>query len=446
MEAPVTKYAKSGDISIAYRQIGDESPIDLVIVPGYVSHVEMGGDLPQAQRFLARILTYARVIVFDKRGTGMSDPVPTVPTLEERMDDIRAVMDDAGIRRASFLAVSEGAPMALLFAATYPDRCASLILAGGLARSTWAPDYDHPWAPHVEDLRESTNDFLAPAWGTGDTLEIFAPSLAEDPVAREWMGKLQRYGASPAMMGQMQRMFLDIDVRHVLPAIHVPTLVLHRHGDRVVNRRAGQWLAEHIAGAKYVELPGNDHMLFAGNQDEVLDQIQEFLTGTRGEAEPDDRVLATLLFTDIVGSTDQAAALGDKRWKEILDAHDALVEKHVEAARGRVVKRMGDGCVATFDGPGRAIRCAQTLVNEVQSLGVEIRAGLHTGEIELRGDDVGGIAVHIASRVSGLAGGREIVVSSTVKDLVAGSGIKFEDRGMHELKGVPDQWRLFTVR
>jgi class 3 adenylate cyclase len=260
------------------------------------------------------------------------------------------------------------------------------------------------------------------------------------------MGKLQRYGASPAMVGQMQRMFLDIDVRHVLPAIHVPTLVLHRHGDRVVNRRAGQWLAEHIPGARYVELPGRDHMLFAGNQDEVLDQIQEFLTGTRGQAEPDDRVLATLLFTDIVGSTDQAAALGDKRWKEILDSHDALVAKHVEAARGRVVKRMGDGCVATFDGPGRAIRCAQALVNEVQSLGVEIRAGLHTGEIELRGSDVGGIAVHIASRVSGVAGGCEIVVSSTVKDLVAGSGIGFEDRGMHELKGVPDQWRLFTVR
>lgn len=444
MELSETRYARSDAVSVAYR-IGGEGPLDLVIVPGYISHVEIMPEHPMVARFIRRLTSFARVIVFDKRGTGMSDPVTVVPTLEERMDDIRAVMDAASSDRAALFAVSEGAPLAILFAASHPDRCSALVLYGALARSTWAPDYDHDWAPHVEDLREAATELLGPMIEAGDGLEIFAPSLAGDPTTREWYGKVMRYGASPAMRAQMHQMFLDVDVRHVLPAIHVPTLVLHRHGDRVVNRRAGQWLAEHIPGARYTELPGVDHMAFAGDQDTVIDHVQEFLTGTRAEAEP-DRALATLLFTDIVGSTSRAAALGDRRWSELLDAHDALIAKGVEAARGRLVKRTGDGALATFDGPGRAIRCARTLAAEVPTLGLDIRAGVHTGEVELRGDDVGGIAVHIAARVAGLAGVGEVLVSSTVKDLVAGSGIEFDDRGIHDLKGVPGEWRLYSVK
>jgi class 3 adenylate cyclase len=444
MKPPETKYAKSGDVSIAYQVVGDGS-MDLVLIPGYISHLELLWEEPHVVRFVERLASFARVIPFDKRGTGMSDPVTVVPTLEERMDDIRAVMDAASSERAAMLAISEGAPLAILFAATYPDRCRALVLAGGLARSTWAPDYDYPWAPRVEDLAQSAEQYMLPSWGTGDLIEIFAPSLADDPAAHNWFGRLQRFGASPAMLAQIHQMFLDVDVRHALPAVHVPTLVLHRRGDRVVNRRAGQWLAEHIAGARYVELPGADHSLYAGDQDRALAEIEEFLTGTRGAAEP-DRVLATLLFTDIVGSTDRAAAVGDRRWKELLDLHDGIVAKQVEAARGRLVKRMGDGCLATFDGPGRAIRCAVAVGEELRSVGLDVRAGVHTGEVELRGEDLGGIAVNIASRVADLAGGGEVLVSSTVKDLVAGSGIGFEDRGAHVLKGVPDEWRLYAVK
>lgn len=444
LKQPETRYAKSGDVSIAYQVAGD-GPIDLVVVPGYLSHVELVWELPQAVRLLERLVSFARVISFDKRGTGMSDPVAVVPTLEERMDDIRAVMDAAGSERAALLAISEGAPLAILFSATYPERCLALALCGGLARSTWAPDYDHPWVPHEEDLVQSTNEFVAPLWGTGDSLEIFAPSLADDPVARGWMGKMQRFAASPAMMAQLHRMYLEVDVRHVLPSVHVPTLVLHRRGDRVVNRRAGLWLAEHIAGARYVELPGVDHMIIAGDQEALIGAVQEFLTGMRGAPEP-DRVLATLLFTDIVSSTDRAALMGDRRWREVLDAHDGLIARHVESARGSVVKRMGDGCLASFDGPGRAIRCAVAICKDVRSLGIEVRTGLHTGEVERRADDVGGIAVHIASRVADLAGAGEVLVSSTVKDLVAGSGIEFEDRGTHALRGIPEEWRLYLVR
>ncbi|MFN2640968.1 MAG: alpha/beta fold hydrolase [Actinomycetota bacterium] len=443
MDVPETKYARSGNVSIAYNVSG-EGPRDLVMVPGYVSHLELLFEFPPAVRFLRRLGSFARVIVFDKRGTGMSDPVEDVPTLEERMDDIRAVMDAARSERASFLAVSEGAPLSLLFGATYPARCVSLILCGGIARSTWAPDFDHEWAPRVEDLERATREYVVPMIEAGEGLEIFAPSWADDPAMRQWYAKWMRYGVSPAMLEKTHRMFLDIDVRDVLPAVHVPTLVMHRRGDRVVNRRAGKWLADHIAGARFVELAGRDHVVYAGDQDAMLDEIQEFLTGARGVAEA-DRVLATLLFTDIVASTDHAASVGDSRWRRLLDEHDAIIRGNIEKFRGREVKTTGDGVLATFDGPARAIRCANAITGEVRRLGIEIKAGIHTGEVEMRGEDIGGIAVHTAARVMAAALPGETLVSRTVKDLVAGSGIEFEDRGAHELKGIPGEWALFAV-
>jgi len=435
------RYAKSGDVNIAFRCFSDNE-LDLVMVPGFVSHLEIGGEVPQTQYLGGRLASFSRLIMFDKRGTGLSDPVPIVPTLEQRMDDVRAVMDAAGSERAAIAAFSEGVPLAILFAATYPERVKALVLYGGMARTTWSED--HPWASTREALAEAQEEFILPFWGQGVLPEMFAPTLAEDPEIKRWSAKMERYAASPAMLAQIFEMFIDTDVRSILPAINVPTLVLHRKGDRVVNVRAGRYLADHIKDARLVELPGIDHAGYAGDTDAMLDEIQEFLTGVRGE--PDlDRVLATVMFTDIVGSTDRASQVGDKRWKEILDEHDKIVARQVEQFRGRYIKHTGDGCLATFDGPGRAIRCAQTTAAAVKRLGIEIRAGLHAGEVELRGEDVGGIAVHIGARVMGLAGASEVLVSSTVKDLVVGSGTNFDDRGEHELKGVPGEWRIFAV-
>jgi class 3 adenylate cyclase len=441
MNTPETRYAMSGDVHIAYQVFG-EGPRDLVIVTGFASHVELGWELPQLNRFASRLSSFARVILFDKRGTGLSDPVSDVPTLETRVDDVRAVMDAAGSERAAVFGTSEGAPMALLFAATHPERVTHLVLFGAMARSTEAEDYH--LAPPADVFREASAEMLGPYWGKGYGVEIFAPSLAEDPVAAKWWGRMERSAASPAMAGMLSEMFLDIDVRAVLPTIKAPTLVLHRHGDRVVDVRAGRWLAERIPGARFVELPGSDHVAFAGDSDRVADEIAEFLTGERPAAEP-DRVLATVMFTDIVESTQRAAALGDRRWLELLELHDDVVRAELERHRGREVKTTGDGFLATFDGPARAIRCTCAIRDLLRDHGVEIRAGLHTGEIEVIGEDVGGIAVHIAARVAALANGGETFVSSTVKDLVVGSGIEFEDRGRHELKGVPGEWQLYKV-
>jgi class 3 adenylate cyclase/pimeloyl-ACP methyl ester carboxylesterase len=386
--------------------------------------------------------SFARVMVFDKRGNGLSDPVKDVPTIEERMDDIRAVMDAAGSQRAAIFAASEGVPTSIVFAATYPERVSALALYGGMARTTWSED--HPWAPHKEDLELANEELILPFWGRGILPEIVSPSLQDDPEVVRWAARLERYAASPAMMRQTFEMFFDTDVRAFLPLITVPTLVLHRAGDMLVNVRSGRYLAEHIPGARYVELPGSDHGGFAGDSDAIIDEVQEFLTGVRGT--PDlDRVLATVLFTDIVGSTDRAASLGDRKWRELLDEHDEIVKRHVAQFRGRFVKHTGDGALATFDGPGRAIQCARMMRAAVKRLDIQIRAGLHAGEVELRGDDVGGIAVHIGARVAALAGGDEILVSSTVKDLVVGSGLRFAERGGHQLKGVPGTWQLFAV-
>lgn len=443
MSPPPTRYARSGDVSIAYQVVG-EGPIDLVAVLGFATHLELQWESPPFARFFERLGSFSRVIIFDKRGTGLSDPVAIAPTLEQRIDDVRAVMDAAGSERAALFGVSEGGPMSVLFAATHPERATALVLYGAMGRTTEAPDY--PWASPADALRESALEFIAPFWGqqAEGMVELFAPSFAGDPRAVQLTERLERSAASPAMVQQIFEMFLDIDVRSVLPAIHVPTLVLHRHGDRVVNRRAGEHLAGQIPGARYVELPGIDHLPWAGDSEAVLGEIQEFLTGARSAPEP-DRVLATVMFTDIVGSTERAAQMGDARWRELLAAHQTAVRDELTRFHGREVKTLGDGCLATFDGPARAIRCGQAIVAAAGSVGVPVRIGLHSGEVELIGEDVGGIAVHIAARVGALAGAGEVLVSSTVKDLVAGSGIRFEDRGARQLKGIEDDWRLFAA-
>ena len=438
---PPTQYARSGDVSIAYQVVGD-GPIDVVLVPGYVSHVEMLWDFPGAVRMIERITSFARLIVFDKRGGGMSDPVAGAPILEERIDDVRAVMEAAGSERAVLLGVSEGVPMCLLFAATHPELVSALVLYGGMARSTWAPDY--PWATPADALLESSME-MAPYLLDGAALEIMAPSIADDPQARQAFARYQRYATTPSMLQQNFLMFLDIDVRSILPAVEVPTLVLHRRGDMAVNRRAAEWMAGQIPGAKYVELPGNDHLLYVGDTDRLIDEVEEFLTGSRRAVEI-DRVLATVMFTDIVDSTQRASTMGDRAWRDLLDAQNDVLRHELARFRGHEIKTLGDGMLATFDGPARAIRCALAITEAVRPLGIEVRVGLHTGEVELVGDDdVAGIAVHIAARVGAKAGTGEVLVSGTVKDLVAGSGIGFADRGEHVLKGIPDQWRLFAV-
>jgi pimeloyl-ACP methyl ester carboxylesterase len=443
MSPPPTQYAKSGDTSIAYQVVGD-GPIDLVLVLGFATHIELQWEGPPFARFCERLGGFSRLIIFDKRGTGLSDPVPEVPTLEQRIDDVRAVMDAAGSERAALFGVSEGGPMSILFAATHPERAAALVLHGAMARTTEAPDY--PWGSPAKALRESAEEFIAPYWGRDaeGMIELFAPSFAGDPRALEITGRLERNAASPAMVQQIFEMFLGTDVRDILPTIHIPTLVIHRRGDRVVNWRAGRDLAERIAGSRYVELDGIDHLPWAGDSDAVVGEVEEFLTGARSAAEP-DRVLATVMFTDICGSTERAAEVGDAHWRDLLEAHQAAVRRDLDRFRGREVKTLGDGSLVTFDGPARAIQCGHAIAQTARSLGLEERIGIHTGEVEVMGDDVGGIAVHIAARVGALAGAGEVLVTSTVKDLVAGSDIRFEDRGTQHLKGVPDEWRLFTA-
>lgn len=435
------RYAKSGDVHVAYQVLeGDGHGLDLVFVPGFISHIECVAEEPSLARFMRRLTSFARLTLFDKRGTGLSDR-GILPTVDERMDDIRAVMDDAGIERASLFGVSEGGPLTLLFAATYPERVNAIVLYGTYARSLSAPDY--PSGVSAEFTREYGKRLEA-HWGTGLGLRAWAPSVEHDAQFREWWARYQRLSASPAAARALINSTMDLDVRGVLQTVTAPTLVLHRVGDRIVNVGSGRHLAEHLSDARFVELPGEDHLFWTGNQDEVLDEAEEFLTGTRSAPDP-DRVLATILFTDIVASTERAAELGDGQWRRVLDAHDALVRRELDRFRGREIKTTGDGFVASFDGPVRAIRCAQSIVAGSHSLGVEVRAGLHTGECELRGDDIGGLAVHIAARVLDASAAGEVLVSRTVTDLLAGSGLTFDDRDEHQLKGVPGTWRLFAV-
>lgn len=439
---PETRYARSGDLSIAYQVVGD-GPLDLVYVPGWVSHLDCGWEIPGVAEFIRRLASFSRLILLDKRGCGLSDRIPGVATLEERMDDVRAVLDAVGSKRTALLGVSEGGPMSVLFTATYPERSSALALYGTMAKFTASAEY--PWGWPAEFLDQIVEGAIA-GWGRLDSpvVPLLAPSLAGDERFRESWGRFERAAASPGAFAALMRMNAEIDVRHVLPTIRVPTLVLHRTEDTAVNADQGRYIAERIPGAKYVELAGVDHIPFAGDFDAIVDEIEEFLTGVRPVPEI-DRVLATVLLTDIVSSTARSAQVGDRRWKDLLDQHDTLIRRELERHRGRLVKNTGDGILATFDGPARAIRCAQAIATSLKSLGIEVRAGLHTGEVELRGEDVTGIGVNIAARVMDAAGPGEVVVSSTVKDLVAGSGLRFLDRGNHDLRGVPGEWRLFAV-
>jgi class 3 adenylate cyclase len=440
--APKVRYTRSGEVNIAYQVLG-EGPIDLVYVMGWVSHLEAFWMDPAQERFFRRLASFSRLILFDKRGTGLSDRVAInqLPTLEERMDDVRAVMDAVGSKRAALFGVSEGGPMCALFSATYPQRASALIMYGSYAKRVW--DAEYPWAPTPEE-RQRWYDLLEQGWGGVVDINTLAPTAAGDPRFREWWATYLRMSASPGAALALGRMNTQVDIRHVLPTIRVPTLIVHRVGDRDIDVGGARYMATRIPGAKYVELPGDDHLPFVGDQDSILDQVEEFLTGASHHFEP-DRILATVLFTDIVGSTERAAALGDRRWRELLELHNRLVRGQLERFRGREVDTAGDGFLATFDGPARAIRCAIACRDELAQAGIQVKAGLHTGECELVGDKVRGISVHIGARVASLAAPGEVLVSSTVKDLVAGSGLEFEERGTHQLRGVPGEWRLFTV-
>ena len=439
MEKP-TRYARSGELHIAYQEAG-EGPVDLLYIPTWIGQIEVFMEEPSIAAFVERICSFARVISFDRRGAGLSDPWVGLPTLEDQMDDVLAVMDATGTERASLMGTLEGGPLAMLFAATHPDRVERLILYGTYARSRRAPDYD--WPP-TDAERDARMEELVAAWGKGNLVASLAPSMADDPAYRRWAGRMERYSASPGTVAAVMQALGETDVRHVLPSIRVPTLIMHRRDDGFLMVEHSRYLAQNIPNARYVELEGSDGLFSVGDSEAVLGEIEEFLTGERHVPEP-DRVLATVLFTDICGSTERAAAMGDSAWRSLLQRHDELVNAEVVRHRGRAVKSTGDGVLATFDGPARAIGAARSIEESVRQLGIEIRAGLHTGECEIIGDDVGGLAVHIGARVLDKAGPGEVLVSSTVKDLVVGSGIHFQDRGAHELRGIPGSWNLFEV-
>jgi class 3 adenylate cyclase len=430
-----TRYAKSGQVHIAYQVFG-HGAVDLVCVPGFISHLEHDLREPHIARYFDRLATFARVIVFDKRGTGLSDRELDHPTLEERMDDIRAVMDVVGSAEAAIYGISEGGSLAALFAATYPERCRALVLYGAVEKfSTWIK---------TEEQLQGIFGYFDHAWGSGELSGRVAPSLASDSALRDWFRGHERLGASPSAAMTLMRMNSGIDIRHVLPTIRVPTLVLHRSGDTFVDVAGGRYLGTHIAGARYVELEGNDHLPWIGDADAILDRIEEFLTGSIAVVER-DRVLATVMFVDMVDSTRTAATLGDKAWREVLDRYHRAIAHEISRSRGRIIKSTGDGVMATFDGPARAIRCGLALHEAIASLGLALRIGIHSGEIELMRDDIGGIAVHVAARVAALAGAGEILATSTVKDLVSGSGLCFSHCGSQSLKGVPGEWSIFAV-
>jgi class 3 adenylate cyclase len=440
-EVPETRYASDGDVRIAYQAFGD-GPIDLLFAIGGMIPVDVGWEDPGFARFMRRLASFSRVVIFDSRGWGASrTAVDTLPTVEEWADDLRLVLDTVGSERAAVVGHYAGAVMSTFFAAAHPDRVSSLVLIEASARMLRAPDYPIGMPAGARD--RLIGGFVE-TFGTGIDLRAQAPSREHDEPFRRWWGRCERLANGPLGAGAYWRALSGRDMRAVLPALRVPTLVLHRSGDPFIRVDHGRYLAEHIPHARYVELEGSDHLFFVGDTERMLDEIEVFLTGAATGGEP-DRLLASVLFTDIVGSTDAAATLGDRRWRDVLDRHDALTREHVARFRGRVVKTTGDGALATFDGPARAIRCAVSLRDAVSAAGVELRAGIHTGEIEQRDGDIGGIAVHLAARVQALADTREVLVSRTVADLVAGSGIAFSDRGEHELKGVPGRWRLLAV-
>ena len=435
MELPLTKYAKSGDINIAYQKFGS-GPRRIVFAPGFVSHVEHMWEHPRPARFFTRLASMGEVVIFDKRGTGMSDRVADVPTLDQRMDDIRAVMDAVGFEHAALIGLSEGGAMCQLFTATYPARVEALVLIGTYGSfNEWVLTGDR-LAAFLERIDAH--------WGEGASIENFAPGMAADKGFVQWWAKYERLGASPGAVKALMRMNHEIDIRAIMPSISVPTLIQHRTDDRRVSVEAARYMVRAIPNAKLIEYPGENHLVFAGDFDIELDDVEEFLTGSRPMAQI-ERVLATVMFSDIVDSTRQAAALGDRDWGARRAAHDQAVRNAIERQRGRVIKGLGDGFLATFDGPARAVHAGQAAAAASGQLGLPIRVGLHTGEIALEGDDISGLAVSVASRVAGLAGAGEVLVSSTVRDLVAGSGLRFTDRGPQLLKGIDEPMRIFAA-
>jgi class 3 adenylate cyclase/pimeloyl-ACP methyl ester carboxylesterase len=430
MLLPETHYAKSGNLSIAYQVLGS-GPFDLVFVPGYISNLDVNWEMPLAHLY-RRLASFCRLIIFDKRGTGLSDRNCGIPTLEERIDDVRAVMDAVGSSRASIFGMSEGGAMALMFAATYPDMVRSLVL--------YAPGCRFPGAPPRPQMNLEWVDKF---WGTGVTAATFAPSQIDNQQFREVSARVERAGASPSGVKALYQMNSLLDVGAILPAVRVPCLLVHRTGDRATNVEVSRQLSKKLQNARFVELPGEDHA-FVGDTRQIFDEFEEFLTGSR-PVETNDRVLATVLFTDIVNSTERAQKLGDRAWHQLLDQHDEVVKMHVGRNKGRVIKSLGDGCLATFDGPARAVRCSSDIIGDVATLGLSIRAGLHVGEIEVGPTDITGIAVHMAARVMAAARPSQTLVSGTVKDLVAGSNIRFQDEGLVALKGIDSKVQLFSV-
>jgi len=440
VNAPPVRYADSGGVEIAYQVLG-EGPPDIIWLGGALTHLELLWEHPAYRRFCEQLASFSRLILFDKRGMGLSERT-RVGTLDDRMDDARAVLEAVGSEHAVLLGVSEGGPMSMVFAATYPERVQALLLVGAEVKEATTDDW--PWGEATPEEFEVWMAELPERWGEGLAASYFLPGDPNPERTQEWFGRLQMMSATPGDAIAFMRMAFDIDARDVVSAVHVPTLVLHRVGDNVCHIENGRFLAREIPGAKYVELPGDVHLPWAGDPTDILDEIREFVTGVREAHEP-DRVLATVLFTDIVGSTERATQLGDRRWRELLDEHHAAIRRQLERFRGKEIDTAGDGFLASFDGPARAIRCAEAAVESVRGLGLDIRAGVHTGECELHDGKLAGIAVHIGARVAGQAGPGEVLVSSTVRDLVAGSGLEFEDRGSASLKGVPGEWRLYAV-
>lgn len=441
MQRPTTRYAKSGPVSVAFQVTG-EGAVDLIWAPGTVSHLDLDWEWPPRARLFERIGSFSRLIRFDKRGTGLSDRVTDAATLEERADDIRAVLDAVGSERAVVMGVSEGANLACVFAATHPERTSALVVWGGQAR--WIRTADYPWGP----TREEAEKEIASLAENGVTVEYLTGGGAGlgtgDDALIEWWLRYARAGASPAALAALERMNIDIDTRAILPSIGVPTLVMNRTSDPVANVDAARDLASRIPRARFMEYPGDTHAMIAGDTQRILADIEEFITGIR-PSPTSERVLATVLFTDIVGSTERAVAIGDGAWRELLADHQVVVRRELDRFSGHEVDTAGDGFFATFDGPARAVRCARAIVEDVRALGLHVRAGAHTGECERSGDHVRGIAVHIGARVAGLANPDEVLVSRTVRDLTAGSGLVFDDRGSHTLKGIPDEWQLFAA-
>jgi class 3 adenylate cyclase len=438
---PAVHYARSGDVHVAYQVVGD-GPVDIVFAEGSFTNRHVQWELPLYRRFVERLGSFARVILFDKRGMGLSDRVQA-GTLEERMDDVRAVMDAVGSERAALIGESEGGPLSMLFAASHPERTVALLLCGAEVKEETTEDW--PWGESTREEFEESMTTVSERWSRRPTsLRTFLSSRGDDPALLDWFVRLKLQSASPAAAEAFMRMAHEIDVRHVAPAIRVPTLILHSAGDQVCHVENARFLARTIPNARFVELPGADHVMFGELADPALAEIREFLTGVREAPDP-DRVLATVLFTDLVGSTEQARELGDRRWRELLETHHAAVRHELARFGGREIDTAGDGFLASFDGPARAIRCAKSIVAAVETHGLEVRAGVHTGECEVLGDKLAGLAVHVGARVAAQARAGEVLVSSTVRDLIAGSGIELDDRGLHALKGIDEERRLYAA-